>query len=228
MRFRRRHRSGRRVHRRPGMKGDWITLMKTGCPFPGEAPQPCDTAPESLVATQIDLIEGADLNDKQDALTIVRMVGAINPVLFLSYEVTAPLSSPQAGIASCHEGIYKATSNAAGDIQVLNPFNGDDFALDSWLWLRETSFNIVIGGAQNGFDTFALAGGAGTAFPPSAPQFDVRVKRKLELGDDIVYAAQWTLQMTIVPVAQGGSLPTSVNLTAASLITGALRGYVKF
>lgn len=227
MRFRHRLRRRRGISRRPGMKGDWVTLLKTECPFSGQNPNPCDTAPESLLEDTISLIDDQDVQEKQDSLTIVRMVGALNPVLFASYEVTAPLSSPVGGIIACHEGIYKSADGGLTDT-ILNPYNPGDFERDNWLWLRETAFNLVIGGDTGGFDNFVLAGGAGTTSPPSSPQFDVRVKRRLSFGENLLYCWCWTVQLTLVPAAQGGSLPTSVLPTFANKLTGALRGYVKF
>lgn len=222
MRFR--HRARRHsIRRRPGMKGDWVNLAKTECPFTGTNAQACDTAPASLIAAQLALIDSSDLHDKQDKLTIVRMVGAVNPVLIMEYNVSTPFSPPRKGIVQCVEGIYvtSADDNSAGGEQ--NPFIDTDFEMDTWLWLRSTSFGIVVGGAADGFDDFVLVGGSGTMTPPSAAQFDVRVKRKLEFGQNLLYACQWVAEDVLLT-----GLPTGTTLTQTSRIVAALRGYVKF
>lgn len=222
MRFRRRLRGPRRA-RRPGMKGDWIVLAHTACPFDANIAISCDSSSPNDALNTIALVDSNDIHDKQDHLTIVRMVGELNPTLILRYEIAAPGPNPLQGVLRCDEGIYVAGADDNSTGGELNPYVETDWSQDKWLWLRTQLFFPTIPTATDGFQTFVAVAGFGASLPASQPGFDVRVKRKLEFGDNLNYSWTWTATPNLL-----GSFATGTSLVQNSIMNASLRGYVKF
>lgn len=218
MRFRRKFRG--KHTRRAGMKGDWLVLAHTLCPVVGPGIPQCTELP---IPSSSDLIEAAfinadDLIAKEDALTIVRMVGEVHYGLSVIFgeSVTSPLQIA----VTFDEGIYLQTTDASGVGISLDPRLSTDAELDTWLWRRR---NVAV------FDTLGPGGAGGEKEQWWTPQdyasgmnahLDLRVKRRMVRGQQLVYTAGCA-QSVVFGVPTGLPVITSwMNFN--------MRGYVKF
>lgn len=217
MRFRKKFRG--KHTRRAGMKGDWLVLAHTLCPVVGPGVPQCTELP---IPSSSDLIEAAfinadDLIAKEDALTIVRMVGEIHYGLSAFFDdVAAPLQVA----VTWDEGIYLQTTDANGVGISLDPRLSTDAELDTWLWRRR---NVAI------FDTLGSTDGGGAKkeqwWTPQdyhagmAAHLDLRVKRRMVRGQQLVYTAGCAQSVVF-------GVPALINVT--SWMNFNMRGYVKF
>jgi len=218
MRFRRK----RRHHTRKAgaMRGDWVIGVHENCVqlVPNEE---CDTT-SPATPFGFSLIDSQDLLDKEDKLTVVRTVGELTRTGFFAVSNGATTGGSQdfAAVCTFHEGIYVAgaDSSTPATVTTLDPSVGQDVELDSWMWLRHTSLivsgqiepgKVVVIGAQ-----FALGDG------PTGPHIDLRVKRKLERGQELVYTAK----VTVSSITAGGD----INFVSTFHVVPHLRMFCKF
>lgn len=180
MKFRRKTRP--RARRRPGMKGDWVIGAESNCLIPLDVSSDCQDTPTTALSTFLSLIDSQDLLDKEDAMTVVRIVGDV-PV---SFRISTPEgSNPPLVLMTMREGIYVAGADGAlpvADVIANNPALTEDLELDSWMWLRTRSFHLQ----------GPLGGGVAWQSPQDYAQLmnthlDLRVKRKLKRGQELVY-----------------------------------------
>jgi len=222
MRFRRK---GRKRPRANGMKGDWIFLMNNLCSDIIPNTDPCS----ALVVANTDqrfLIDSTDIDDKQDALTICRIVGEFCPLVNVVWDDSATGTVPRGFRASWHMGIYTSSVNhTSGDISQLDPANQVDLDSDRWLFLR-TWLVTDLGPVGE------TSGGVG-ATPMRTfwwtPQdyaenmnthLDIRVKRRLVEGDSLVMVNR------LVSEPRHGTDIVPDHFEAS--YRASLRGYVKF
>jgi len=214
MKFRRKFRG--KHTRRPGMKGDWVVLAHTLCPVVGPGIPQCTELP---VPSSSDLIEAAfinanDLIEKEDALTIVRMVGEIHYGLSAQFDGLIT-TSPSQHAVTWDEGIYLQTTDASGVGISLDPRLSTDAELDTWLWRRR---NIAVFDAVGGAVKEQWWTNQDYASGMNA-HLDIRVKRKMVRGTQLVYTAGCAQSIVF-------GIPSLVTIT--SWMNFNMRGYVKF
>lgn len=215
MRIRRRL-HGKRRARRPGMKGDWVVLAHTDCPVQLHDAQNCQ--PDEFTAANVDvftLLDGGDLREKEDALTIVRQVGEIG-VLWKVHLTTGTTSSASLSICQINEHIVIGTTDDTGAVAVLDPRRDVTMESDCILWRRRSFVTMALpASGAGGFcsvdeDTHEYASG----------HLDLRVKRRLTQGTELFYAVGITEIHSLGPLQQ-------TDLASPFLVAD-LRGYVKF
>lgn len=202
MKFRRR----RRLHRsRPHTagKGDWVVGLNSECPIDVivTACEEPTQDPPLLFA----LVDSTDIADKQDKLTVVRTVGEIPATCFwqISNGGTGPVNFHS--VVSLHEGIYVSTVDPLGNVLGMDPALSADLESDSWMWLRKRI--LVFSGKVGGGDTIAAAAQMTEGSDPMGPHIDLRVKRKLEQGFELVYSAHATVSTQSFGVGALAILP---------------------
>jgi len=212
----------RRIHRprRPGMKGDWVVGVSQACV---ETINHSNCDDEERTPTAFSLIDSQDLMDKEDKLTVVRTVGELHATM--TQIVTNSDTGPRAfsRIYTFHEGIYVAGADASGPpatVIQLDPSVSADIELDTWMWLRHRS--LIISGQVAGSAVSIVAGSFGDGTDAMGHHIDLRVKRKLERGQELIYAANVTVSDV---VSLPGNFLTFVEV--ASLLPQ-LRLYCKF
>lgn len=219
MRIRRRYSRGR--SRRVTGKGDWVLGLKTNCPVNTaytDATQ-CDFEGSPPNPTAFSLIDSDDISEKQDSLTCVRIVGELNHVQ--SMVIPGADLSPWSLQLIVAEGIYVSTTDGAGppsDVIDLDPALSGDLELDQWLWLRKMPFTFMgFGGTGS---TAHLWQGNGDYSGALNPHIDIRVKRKLKRGQELIYAVSYRFHAS--------NLIVNTNTFATGTLNGQLRCYVKF
>lgn len=219
MRFRHKRRS--RAVRRPGMRGDWVVGMDFNCPEEVSFANTCQAmAEDPPTPTDFSLIDSQDLLDKEDALTVVRIVGDVPMWVWC---IDPAFVGIAAATCTIREGIYVAGADGAlptANVISLNPGVPGDVELDSWMWLRTRVFKFAAfqGGGGPGA-TVQFQSGQDYA-PGSNDHLDIRVKRRLKRGQELVYTACSFGHDTSGFLAANGALRVQMQ--------GHLRCYVKF
>jgi len=201
MRIRRRR--SRTPHRRkPGMKGDWIIGASENCST--GIPQRACSSSDIPTPLAFSLIDSQDLLDKEDKLTVVRTVGEIYRSFFVETGPGASGTDFWCAQMTVHEGIYVAGSDGGlptATVIQLDPSVPQDLELDTWMWIRHTS--IICSNLSSTGGSF-VSGEPGDGTEPLGAHIDLRVKRRLIRGEELVYVVSCT---TETHVAQTGHEP---------------------
>lgn len=218
MRIRRRYSRGR--SRRVTGKGDWVLGLKTNCPVNTAylASMQCDAEGSPPDPLAFSLIDSDDIAEKQDSLTCVRIVGEINHV----QSMVIPGSDVTPWSVQCivAEGIYVSTADGGSpaDVIDLDPALSGDLEMDQWLWLRKMPFTFMgFGGVGT---TAHLWQGNGDYSGALNPHVDIRVKRKLKRGQELIYACSYRYHLS--------NLTISSEVFMTGTLNAQLRCYVKF
>lgn len=214
MRFK--HRLRGKHARKPGMKGDWLVLAHSGCPVLGPTPQDCQDEADINDVFEIAFLNSADLIEKEDSMTIVRQVGEIQHFMFTLFEEgSVPSNTLVDFLFTIDEGIYLSTVNASGITTPLDPRTSADAELDSWLWRRRllVNFDALNAPKEQWWSN-------GDYWGPMSPHLDIRSKRKLVRGNELIYCCGTTFSR-IGAVATG-------TIVTGHRISFNMRGYVKF
>lgn len=212
MRFRRKR---RRPQVRKGMHGDWVVGVDDNCFVPASIGLCTDA--QFSAPTAVSLIDTNDLIAKEDALTVVRVVGDIP--MFASYMTLAESLGIQFFVLTIREGIYLSTVDSTGTAIDLDPRLPADMESDAWLYLRTRAFKFLyVNGGGTGVSAGFWQSGADYAVGQN-DHLDLRVKRRMKRGQELVYVFGGILE-----TIQGG-------ITAGDCAVGAqmhLRCYVKY
>lgn len=200
------------------MKGDWLVLANGPCRVPGANLEVCNAITAANVSI-FSLITAADLVAKEDALTVVRIVGTIDWQMAVKFTKVAGLVSDVFSF-TLFEGIYLATVNGAGgSVTVLDPRLTADLESDQWMWLRTRRFFFVVGPADSGvWNCVGFFEGGQKA----GDQVDIRVSRKLKAGNELIYCNAITTEAASSAVQAGVTIASDFGFTPQ------LRGYIKF
>lgn len=217
MRFRRRapkRRTARRMH------GDWVVGIDHNCGLPIPSDQPCTgggTDPGTFLNDTLDfsLIDTSDIQDKEDALTVVRVVGDLP--MFASIRGVLADNSFLLRTITVREGIYVSTVDPNGVAIDMDPRTAGDMESDCWLYLRTRTFKFAAVGVT-GSHVCMWQSGADYSQQQN-DHLDLRVKRKLKRGQELIYTAGGFFEE--VDVAQAG-------VVNAVVFSGHLRCYVKY
>lgn len=224
MRFRRRKASPHR--RKPGMKGDWVMGIHENCPVSVPNELCSDAEPANPFA--FSLVDQQDLLDKEDKLTVVRTVGELCRS-FSSAIINGSATNDQflSLDLTWHEGIYVGGADAEVPVATvieLDPSRADDCALDTWMWLRHTHV-IISAFLPKAMVNPVIVAGQFIDGSAIGEHIDLRVKRKLERGQELVYSAKMTFSQNIFTNAP---LSTDITMIMAAKLSGHLRMYCKF
>jgi len=215
-----------RLHKRrhvrssaPRMTGDWIALVHTLCPADVDVTDIC-TDPRSTTVSSFVMVDSTDLAAHSDTLTIMRMVGEINLVMHATWE------SDERGYVHFvfDEMIYLTTEDMESPptTAVMDPRLSAVMESDNIMWRRRrilTFFKGTVGEGQK----FEWAGTQDYT-APLADKIDLKVKRRVKKGDQIIYSigAVNVVQASTSPVI--GQLFSVINTN----LWFNMRGYVKF
>jgi len=234
VRFRRKRRPRRAAHNRATRKGDWIILGDNACEdgiHLGDQNK-CVATREDLIPSTLAFtwIDDSDIEEKQDSLTIVRMVGEVINRCDFTIGGTASIPNGMGIAVTACEGIYITSDDPNGDIQELIPGFRDDLELDNWLWLRKRVTLVQVGGVAANGVVYSAGGFAGEADGARSPHLDIRVARKLKRGTELIYACTYYWEditgfTGATPGVIGG---TGSNLSIKVGVQMQMRGYVKF
>lgn len=228
MKFRAKMRSHRRHS--PRKKGDWIILSSLPCSQPVMAPAACDDAQvqdgtETAGVTFTLLVSPADIAEKEDSLTIVRIVGELTHVVKFNDPAFTHTLGDYCVMTRVDEHIYKSTNEIDGSVTALDPRAEVSLEDDSILW-RRTSFytweNITTLTSQALFNIMRYETRADE-------HVDIRVSRKLSQGEVLIHAIACTVQILAQPIGGGADLTVADVISATGVdCFFALRGYTKF
>lgn len=202
-------------------KGDWVPLMREACPNRA-LPQPCELASfDPGFVLSFLLLDTADLDQKQDKLTIVRTVGEIRQRMMLTGVVSA--NGRYDIYMQSFETIYVSSlSDDDASFVGIDPRTLESLEDDRQIWRRTSGFTqqfIHVSGTT-AEDTLGQANYSTRA----DEHVDIRVSRKLEKGEGLLYSFACVTQ-----IRQNDALIDSISgLTIGCEMTGNLRGYVKF
>jgi hypothetical protein len=169
------------------------------------------------VVTTFALLDHTDMAEKQDSLTIVRMVGEIiHKVRFGPFELGEGGDYSQS--VRLDEAIYLATTDDLQEVLAVDPTIDTSYENHNILWRRNSLYSsrAQVTAGSVFFDE--------ARYETRADEhLDIRVMRKLKEGDNLLYSycGVWD---TFGPV--GGTTPITLDPTIESRF--AMRGYVKF
>lgn len=210
MRVRRRRLRPTTRHARTRKKGDWIILAHNVCGDNLISPPGCDEFDINSVFA-VTLVDKSDIFEKQDALTLVRCVGEVTPIIYAVWTAT----TINCISITIDEGIYKTSEDSIGGELLLDPRNSADLELDNWMFIRRRHAILNTQGLGPKTEFWSPQD-----YPESAAShIDLRVARKCTRGEAIVHC----MALTIGHI-HGSEQPTNMSLQ----IFYKLRGYVKF
>lgn len=187
----RKHKAPRRKRAVNRMRGDWVIgiHMPCGVAVPANV---CDAGSVGIAnPVFFSLIDSQDLLDKEDKLTVVRTVGEIYVGGSALWTPAGTSLSLMQKTWTLHEGIYVAGADGASPTAstiALDPSLAEDCELDTWMWLRHRSVSWAE--SINAPVQVPLNFEGGTEY--LTQHIDLRVKRKVERGQELVYCAKIT------------------------------------
>lgn len=169
------------------MHGDWVVGVDSPCMLPIVINDDCQADPFTSPTTDFSLIDTTDITDKEDALTVVRVVGDMPMLSWL-----ADTGSPgfHMIVVTVREGIYVSTVDPNGVAIDMDPRLPADMESDCWLYLRSRVFKFGwIGGTDGagGTTKTMLWQSGGDYATQQNDHLDLRVKRKLKRGQELIY-----------------------------------------
>lgn len=205
-------------------KKDWVILAHTDCLQEMPSALPCQAyafseQPDLVTTFSTSLINGADLTEKEDSLTIVRIVGEVEHLVQVVWDAGAGVTTPSTLVFQIDEMIYKSTGGDIVGGGEYDPRFGVNMELDTILWRRRLLLVATLSNSASGTVLTDLGNGSESS-PGMGPHLDIRTMRKLKQGDELVYSAA---ALRSLPFA-GSTEATSVFWKAAFN----LRGFVKF
>jgi hypothetical protein len=161
------------------------------------------------------LVDGPDVREKQDALTIVRMVGELS--VFAVPQVLSPVPNPSYGLIQVDEHIVLGTTDDTGAVAILDPRRDLTMESDNLMWRRRTHIALECP-AFAGATGFCAVSYESTEL--GSPHLDIRVKRRIREGSELIYAVASSVVSTLGPLSVTQMIDLKLNAN--------LRGYVKF
>lgn len=217
MRFRRRR--PRRVKAR-GMHGDWVVGVDHNCMLPIVSVMKCSDTAAPNDTTDFSLLDTQDVEDKEDALTVVRIVGDVPIVSRLKFSSEPP--GINMVVHTIREGIYLSTVDPNGVAVDMDPRLPGDMESDCWLWLRTRSFKFAYVGPATSPPPGIFWQAASDYNVGQNDHLDIRVKRKLKRGQELIYTVGAFHEVT------EGSAVINTDFDLMGMLQPHLRCYVKY
>lgn len=169
-------------------KKDWFVLAQTECPQIMPQPVACASfnAPDLNTVFSAAFIDGQDLLSHTDAMTIHRQVGEITHLVGFLWE--KPLGGDaKAGafVVQVDEMIYLATGGDASQSGELDPRIDVNAESDQIMWRRRTCYTSFLE-RDSSVTVVTLAA---NNEPVSNAHLDIRVKRRVKQGEELIYSA---------------------------------------